>query len=661
MAKSRSAGGMQPADIAEMIEVGDPRLSPDGSRVAFVVTTMDLDANEYRSRIWVAAVDGSTPPRPVTAGEKRDGRPRWSPDGSRLAFVSHREEKGSGLYVLPIDGGGEVVRLASWPEEIDDLAWSPDGRRIAFGARARDEERYGKDKAKDQPPRRITNLFYRLDSVGWTVDRPRKLFVVDTDAVGKPVQLTDGPAQDGGLAWTPDGRSLLFSSSRHDNWDLDRATDLFSVPADGGKVKRLTATGMSRGRPSVSADGKRVAFVVNEDPSVSPANSEVGVLELKSGNEQVLTATLDRNCQPSLAGAGAPVWSGGDLYFQAEDHGNVPLYRVAADGSGKPELVLGGDRVVTGFDVRNGVIALTMATATTLSELYVLDGDEPRQLTSLGERFTADREIVAPERFTAVSADGEEVEAWLIRPAGFKDGKRYPVLLNIHGGPFSQYANKLFDEFQVEAGAGYAVLYANPRGSSGYGNAAAQSIRGRTAKVKPGTGWGGVDYDDLMAVVDTALDRFAFLDGERLGVLGGSYGGYMTTWIAGHTNRFKAACSERACNDLVALDASCDIATAFRSWVGASYLDDPDEWRRQSPITYVANITTPMLVLHSEEDLRCPIAQADALFSSLRLLGREVEMVRFPGESHELSRSGAPRHRVQRMDVILEWFSRYLQ
>ena len=652
-----------------MVEVSDPRVSPDGASIAFVVTTMDGDANEYRSRIWLADADGSSPPRPLTAGEKRDGKPRWSPDGSRLAFVSHRSEhsggdaaKGSQLFVLPVIGGGEVVRLASMPEEIDDLAWSPDGTRIAFGARLRDEERYSKEKAKDQPPRRMTRLFYRLDSVGWTVDRPRKLFVVDADGVAKPMQLTDGDAQDGGLAWSPKGDCVYFSSARHDDWDIDRATDLFSVSVQrSAKPKQLTATDGSYSRPSASPDGKRVAFVVG-NLKISPSNAQIAVLELSGGARRDVSSSLDRNCAPALAGAREPMWLDGDVYFQIEDRGNVPVYRASADGSGKPELVVGGDRVVSGFDAAGGTFAFTAATATSLTELFVLDGvGSERQLTHIGDAFASGREIIAPERFTATSTDGEEVEAWMLRPAGFKEGASYPAILNIHGGPFSQYANKLFDEFQVQAGAGYVVIYANPRGSSGYGEAFGRAIRGKTADVEPGTGWGGIDYDDLMAVTDTALRRFKFIDKRRLGVTGGSYGGYMTTWIAGHTKRFKAACSERACNDLIALDMSCDIATAFRTWVGKSSLEDPDEWRRQSPITYVNDITTPMLILHSEEDLRCPIAQADSLFSSLRLLGRDVEMVRFAGESHELSRSGAPRHRIQRMDVMLEWFDRYLK
>nr|MBA3655097.1 S9 family peptidase [Actinomycetota bacterium] len=628
---------MRSTDIAEMVDVGDPRVSPDGATIAFVVTTMDLDANEYRSRIWLAAADKSTPPRPVTSGEKRDGRPRWSPDGTRLAFVSHRSDsgdgpaKGSGLYVLPVAGGGEVVRLASWPEEIDDVAWSPDGRRIAFGARQRDEERYGKDKAKDQPPRRIDRLFYRLDSVGWTVDRPRHLFVVDGDGVGKPVAVTEGTAPSGGLGWTPDGKSLLFTSARHDTWDLDRASDLFRIAvadpvADAPKPKQLTETVAAHGRPSASGDGRRAAVTFAADPSVSPANTQIAVVELRSGDVRVVTEALDRNCAPMLVAAREPVWVGDDVYFQAEDRGGVPLYRVPGDGSGKPEVVIGGGRVVTGFDAAGGTLAFTAATATAPAELFVATPTGEVQLTSLGERFTAAREIVAPERFTATSSDGEEVEAWVMRPAGFKEGRKYPAILNIHGGPFSQYANKLFDEFQVQAGDGYVVLYANPRGSSGYGQAFARAIRGRTADVEPGSGWGGIDYDDLLAVVDQALTQFPFIDGGRLGVTGGSYGGYMTTWMVGHTDRFAAACSERACNNLIALESSCDIASAFRSWVGRSHLDDPDEYRRQSPITYVGDINTPLLILHSEEDLRCPVAQADELFTALRLLGREVEM-----------------------------------
>lgn len=650
---------MKPQAIGELANVAEPRLSPDGSMVAFVVSTVDLDKNAYRSRVWLASTDGSAPPRPFSAGEQRDATPRWSPDGRSLAFVSHREDEGCELYVLPVYDGGEAVQLATWAEEIEQLSWSPDGTQLAFIARQRDEERCGKKNAKDRPPRRITHLFHRLDSVGWTVDRPKQLFVVPADGARKPRALTSGPFEHSGASWSPDGTHIAFSAARHDRWDLDLATDIYTVDvALGGEPERVTTTRDQWSSPSWSPDGATIAAYWS-DPRVSPTHSQVATIPLDGGEPTLLSRELDRHCTP-FTGYRQPVWDDGDLLFLVEDSGNALLYRVPADGAGKPELVIGGDRTITGFASRSGVIAYTAGDATTLPDLFVLTDGEGRRLTSIGGRFSQDHDISTPERFTATAPDGAEVEAWLMRPAGFAAGGRYPVLLNIHGGPFMQYGNRFFDEFQVQTGAGYAVLYANPRGSSGYSEAWGRAIRGRNADVAPGSGWGGVDYEDLMAVVDEALRRFDFLDGERMGVLGGSYGGYMTSWIVGHTDRFKAACSERAVNDVLALEYGSDVAALFRTYVGLSHLDDPDEYRRWSPIEHVRAMTTPLLIMHSENDLRCPVGQADCLFTALRLLERDVEMVRFEGESHELTRSGAPKHRVQRLEILLEFFDRHL-
>jgi dipeptidyl aminopeptidase/acylaminoacyl peptidase len=297
--------------------------------------------------------------------------------------------------------------------------------------------------------------------------------------------------------------------------------------------------------------------------------------------------------------------------------------------------------------------------------VHVLVDGEERRLTHLGDAFTRSHPLAEPVHFTANSTDGTTVDAWLLLPpvgtAPAGGGDRLPVLLNIHGGPFSQYGNRFFDEFQVQASAGYAVLYANPRGSSGSGEAFARAIRGPKAAEDPGSGWGGVDYDDLMAVVDEALSRFEDLDADRLGVIGGSYGGYMTSWIIGHTDRFKAACSERACNNLFTFAHTSDIGASFPAgYIGTSHLDDPDEFLRQSPVTYYRDMRTPLLILHSENDLRCPIEQAEDLYVRLKMTGGDVEFVRFPGESHELSRSGAPCHRVERLELILDWFGRKL-
>ncbi|MBV8160829.1 MAG: S9 family peptidase, partial [Acidimicrobiia bacterium] len=473
-------------------------------------------------------------------------------------------------------------------------------------------------------------------------------------------QLTSGEFEDGGLSWSPDGTSLAFAAGRHETWDLDYAADLFTVSAAGSpdQPRRLTETGPAYGRPAWRPDGSAIAFHL-EDARSAPRHGQVGVLELESCQVRILTADLDRNCSPYPPTRG-PVWHGGDLLFTLEDGGNTHLYSVPADGSGKPELVVGGARQVGPFDAVGDTIAYTVTTPTALPELFVLVDGVERQLTHLGADLGHEVTLVAPERFTATSGDGSEVEAWLMRPVDAQPGRRYPTLLNIHGGPFTQYGSRLFDEFQVQVAAGYAVLYANPRGSSGYSEAWGRAVRGRTATADPGSGWGGVDYEDLMAVVDEAARRFDVVDRDRLGVLGGSYGGYMTSWIIGHTDRFKAAVSERACNNLLTMEHTSDVAGSFRTEIGVSHLDDPDEYRRQSPITYVRDMHTPLLILHSENDLRCAIEQAEELFVALRMLGRTPEFLRFPGESHELSRSGAPKHRVQRMEAILDFFERNL-
>jgi dipeptidyl aminopeptidase/acylaminoacyl peptidase len=647
-------------DVGHLTDVSQPRLSPDGATVAFVVTSVDLDDNSYRSRLWLAATDGSTPPRPFSSGEHRDGTPRWSPDGRLIAFVSHREEDGCEIYVLPVDAGGEAARLATWPEDVDDLEWSPDGTRLAFSARDRDEERYGKKEAKDQSPRRITRLFYRLDNAGFTVDRPRHLFVVPADGSAKPRAVTTGAANDDGLAWSPDGRTLAFGSQRHERWDLDLAGDVYTVDADlAGAPRPVTDGSAYFSLPSFSPTGDAIAAYWT-DALVGPTHSQVVVFPTGGGAPRFLSRDLDRNCAP-YPSVRAPVWDGTDLLFAAEDAGNTHLYRVASNGDDKPRLLLGGDRTIAAFDARAGVIAFAATDATTPTDLFVLVDGEERRLTSIGVRFPERHDLSTPERFTAVSADGSEVEAWIMRPAGFAAGARYPTVLNIHGGPFTQYGNRFFDEFQVQTGGGYAVIYANPRGSSGYSEAWGQAIRGPKAAEAPGSGWGGVDYDDLMAVTEEAVRRFDFVDGERLGVIGGSYGGYMTSLITSRTDRFRAAVSERAANDLLALETFSDFAGAFRTEVGPTHVDDPDEYRRMSPIEHVQTMHTPLLILHSENDLRCPVAQAEALFVGLRMLERDVEMVLFPGEGHELSRSGAPKHRVQRLEIILEFFDRYLQ
>jgi dipeptidyl aminopeptidase/acylaminoacyl peptidase len=644
---------MRPEDVYELTGVTDPRLRPGGKEVAYVVWSIDKDANEYHQSIWLAKTDGSEPPRRFTTG-KKDAQPRWSPDGKKLAFISKRTEDEKAprqLYVIPADGG-EPLCLTDLKEDPGEVAWSPDGTQLAFSARVRDEA-YEEEDDKKRAPRRFKRLLFKLDSVGWTGDRRKHLFVVPADGSAEAKQITDGDYEDSEPTWTPDGKSIAFSSARGDDWDIELLGDIYVVSADGGDPKRLTAGDSEHFAPSYSPDGKLLACKWSPGGYDFPRHTQIAVVDPESGGDRrILTASLDRQCSP-YPDLREPIWDGDSIVFGVEDHGNVHLYRVSPDG-GEPELVVDGTIVLSGYDIRDGVVVRAGTTSPNLSELYADD----TQLTSVGKGFAEGRELVAPERFTAVSKDGSEVEAWIIRPAGFEEGERYPVLVNIHGGPFTQYGNGFFDEFQVYAGGGYAVVYSNPRGSSGYSEDWGRAIMGPG---ELGPGWGSVDVEDVMAVTDTALEKFDFCDPDRVGVMGGSYGGFMTSWIVGHTNRFKAACSERAVNNFVSMYGSSDIGWVFKGYHGAFVHDSVDTYLQLSPWTYAKDIETPLLILHSENDLRCNVEQAEQLFTTLRLLKRDVELVRFPAETHELTRSGNPAHRVARFELLLDWFDRYLK
>jgi dipeptidyl aminopeptidase/acylaminoacyl peptidase len=643
---------MRPEDVYELTGVVDPRVRPGGhGEVAYVVWSIDRDANEYRQSIWVAKTNGSEPPRRFTTG-KNDASPRWSPDGSQLAFVAKRgdEKAKRQLYVMPV-GGGEPMCLTELKEDVGEPVWSPDGTRIVFSARV-PHDAYEEEDDKKREPRRFTRLLFKLDSVGWTGDRRRHLYVVPADGSAEPTQLTDGDFEDSRPTWTPDGESIAFSSARSDDWDLELKGDIYVVPATGGEPSRLTPNDASYYAPAYSPDGRLLAVKWDPGGYDFPRHTQIGVMNRDGSDFRLLTQSLDRSCDP-YPEIREPIWDDGAIVFAIEDHGNVHVYRVDPEG-GEPQLVAGGDIVLTGYDSLGGVLARTGSTAPNLAEVHVGD----RRLTEVGKGFAAGRELVEPERFSAISKDGSEVDAWVARPAGFEEGKRYPALLQIHGGPFTQYGNGFFDETQVYAGAGYVVLYANPRGSSGYAEDWGRAIMGPG---ELGPGWGSVDYEDLMGTVDTALERFDFIDPDRLGVLGGSYGGYMTSWIVSHTNRFKAACSERAVNHMLSMYGSSDVGWVFKGYHGAFAHEDPQLYLEMSPWLYAKEIETPLLIVHSEQDLRCNIEQAEQLFTTLRLLKKDVELVRFPAESHELTRAGNPVHRVRRFEILLDFFDRHLK
>ena len=425
----------------------------------------------------------------------------------------------------------------------------------------------------------------------------------------------------------------MVDGAAHDTWDLDLANDLFLVGLDGrARLPHRPRRGLSH--PSPSPDGASIAFLGNDDPMVDPKNPRVGVLDLASRQRRWISH-YDRNHAPTRRHL-APIWDD-------DASSRRPTTGAACRCAASPV----GAKAAETRDRRRAVRDRVRLAGHRRLHRDVGDDDgravrgrrgEERQLTAFGNAFVERVGLRPYERFTSRSSGGAEVDTWVVTPPDFDPDGSYPALLNIHGGPFTQYGNRFFDEVQLQARAGYMVVFANPRGSSGRETSRGRAIGGPKMRTDPGTGWGSVDFDDLMAVVDEALRRYPLIDAERLGVLGGSYGGYMTSWIVGHTDRFEAACSERAVNNLLTLEATSDIATAFRSQMGVNHLDDPSEYLARSPITFVPRIRTPLLMVHSEDDLRCPIEQAEQLFVALRPLGREVEFVRFPAESHELSR-----------------------
>jgi dipeptidyl aminopeptidase/acylaminoacyl peptidase len=647
---------MTPQDITRIRFVSDPQLSPDGRRVAFVVTVLSEEQDRYLSNIWTVDTAGGEPRR-FTTGPKRDTAPRWSPDGTRLAFVSEREpHKKAQLYVMPADGG-EPSRLTTLPNGVANPVWSPDGRRLAFIARVGgwQEPENEEERRRSKPARVITTLKYKMNGEGFVYDQRPHLFVVAAEG-GEPRQLTDGDFADADPAWSPDGRWLAFVSARHTDRDYDNAADVWIVSAEGGEPRQLTDTAGPVSFPAFAPDGRTIAYLGHRYPHEAGRNKRVYTIPVEGGAPVCLTAALDRTCAPFFASMG-PRWSadGRWLMFAVEDQGDVPIYRVRATGEAAPERLIGGARQIAALTASpdGQCLAFAAMEPTSPAEVFLChaDGGGEKQLTDLNRAWKAEVALSQPERLR-YERDGRQLDCWVMKPYGFEAGQRYPALLNIHGGPHTQYGHNFFDEFQVYAGAGYVVIYTNPRGSQGYGEDFTRAVIGD---------WGGGDFADVMAGLDEALRRCDCIDPERLGVMGGSYGGFLTSWAVGHTDRFKAACSERAVNNTYTLFGTSDIGHSF-SEAQSGYLpwENMAWYIEHSPLTYAKDIVTPLLIIHSEDDLRCPIEQAEQLYVALKKQRKEVMFVRFPDEDHELSRSGKPRHRLERFRFILEWFGKYL-
>jgi dipeptidyl aminopeptidase/acylaminoacyl peptidase len=636
---------MRPTDLSLLRTPTDVALAPDGSAAVVAVQRLDLDADAYRSDLWLVPTDGTAPPRRFTRGPI-DGSPRFSPDGRWLAFVRSTDEDKPQLHVMPVDGG-EPRALTDHPLGVSAPAWSPDSRRVAYVARVPEEGRYGTDPdvpPEKEPPRRITTFKYRLDNVGFTLDRRSHVFVVDAhDPDGEPTQITTGDYDHEAPTWHPDGSRIAFVSARHEGRDEDLSSDVLVVPAGGGEERRVTRTAGPVGHPAFAPDGERIYFAGVEGTDVVGRSTNLWAVPTDGAGPPTRLTDAERWEIDSDTPSPLAVTDAG-VTIAVQERGGVHLRRVPA-GGGEPELVLGGRRRVRAFAGAGGTLVAAVATDTSAGELVVLRDGREQVLTAFGADLAEQVSLRPMAELDASAPDGSRVHGWLVKPEG--DGP-FPVLLAIHGGPFTQYGHGLFDEAQVYAGAGYAVVLGNPRGSSGYGEAHGRSIVGD---------FGNLDAGDLLALLDEALED-PDLDAARVGVLGGSYGGWMSTWLAAHHGeRFRAAIVERA---LVAFDSftgSSDIGWYFTDHYAGT---DPARQRAQSPLTHAGKIQIPTLIIHSEQDWRCPVEQAQRLFVALKRRGVDTELLLFPGEGHELSRSGLPSHRVARFEAILDWWSRHL-
>jgi dipeptidyl aminopeptidase/acylaminoacyl peptidase len=682
--------GITEKDLFKFVWVGDPQISPDGSQIAFVRVSIDEKKDQYDATLWIARTDGSEPPRRLSGGT-RDTAPRWSADGKRLAFVRSAEREGqvqpSQIHVMSMDGG-EARPITDIPRGANNPAWSPDGRTIAFTATAKPSdlisekkdpsaaEKKDEDKPRESDVRVITEAVYRANGIaGWgfvDLDRPSHIWTVTVPDGGsempKPRQITSGEFGEGNIRWSPDGSQIYFISDRRkESYYHPRDSDLYAVPAGGGEPVRIASIDGTIGAYSFSSDGKRIAFVgqLHGNPVRSYSEPDLWVMDLPHGPPRNLTSAYDFDINGGLSGdqsaprgssPAGPVWSrdGRTVYIRVGEHGNANLKRVAVE-SGRVEEITRGNQDVMSYtaDAAGQQFAAVLSTQTTLGDLHVLSVDSraSKKLTTFNDELFGQLTLSEPEEIWYSSFDGRKIQGWILKPPGFEPSRKYPLILEIHGGPHAAYGNTFMHEFQWMAAKGYVVLFTNPRGSSNYGQEFGNIIQFR---------YPGDDYRDLMAGVDEVLKK-GYVDEKRLGVTGGSGGGLLTNWVVTQTTRFQAAVSQRDISDWSNFWYTADFTLFLPTWFRRAPFEDPADFAQRSPITHVAKIQTPLMFILGDEDWRTPpAAGGEELFRALKYLKRPTVMVRFPGENHELSRSGKPWHRVERLQHIVGWFDKWL-
>lgn len=671
-------------DLFDLQFTEDAQISPDGKHVAFVKVTVDKIGNKYNRNIWLADL-GSTPPRvrQFTFGAKADTTPRWSPDSKTLAFTSARGGKPQ-IYLIALEGG-EARAITALPAGASGPVWSKDGTRIAFNSSVSAEDREREDSGETEPPpnsaleakhrdevkeeaekkkadpKVITRFPYRTGTE-YMGDKYTHIYVMDIPAegeTGKPERISDGDLSFNEYNWSVDGKYIYSAQARDPENDLYSNQDVVRLNATGrlkpasGERKpfvRLTKPGYSHYTATPSPDGKWIALVRSNEKGSWGVSAELCVMKPNGSGIQPLTTKVDRNFDSFDWTADSKY-----LYFTPQDNGGVGLRRLNVNTGRVENLIDGGGRMIQSFSIsKAGDIAFTACSPDEPSALFWSKGGKTEQrLTEFNKKVLADIDLAKTEEIRYKSFDGREIQGWVLKPVGFKKGKKYPLAVNMHGGPHVMWGPAMpgmWLEWQLHAARGYAVFYCNPRGSDGYGSEFATVIQ---------SNWGDEVMEDVLTGVEKVVDM-GFVDEKRMALTGGSYAGYMTAWIVAHDHRFACAWSQRGLYSLLSFYGTSDIPHLLEHEFDIEFPQDEFEksWRH-SPLAYAKNIKTPLVIEHQENDFRCPISEAEQLYTVLKRLKREVVFIRYPREGHEMSRSGEPLHRVDRLNRMVDWFDKH--
>jgi dipeptidyl aminopeptidase/acylaminoacyl peptidase len=646
-------------DLFNLEVATDPQISPDGRTIAYVRRSNDIMTDRARPTIWLVDT-ASGQQRPLLAGAGSYSSPRWSADGTRLAYVASDSAGGSPQLYVRWMATGDSARITGLPDSPDSIAWSPDGRRIAYSMFVPDDgPKLGKapdkpDGAKWADPLQVIDaVTYRFDGAGYFKPGYTQIFWVPADG-GAPTQLTFGAVNAGGgqIAWTPDSRSVLFGANISKNWERElNESEVYRVSIDGGVPVALTDRKGPDGTPAVSPDGRLIAYTGSDEIGTAYRDSKLYVMGIDGSNKRMLAGNFDRSL-------GNPIWSsdGRSIYVLYDEHGSNRVARIGLDGSVRDVATgltgSGLDRPYSGgeFSVsRSGAVAVTVGDNLHPSDVGIASGGAMRKLTHLNEQLQA-KALGQPQKLAVTSSyDKRPIDAWMITPPDFDPAKRYPMILEIHGGPWSAYGPNFSTDDQLYAAGGYIVLYANPRGSTSYGQAFADGIE----KDYPGH-----DYDDLMSAVDAAIAT-GHVDPNNLFVTGGSGGGVLTAWIVGKTDRFRAAATQKPVIELASFSLTTDFAAGFSpGWGKERPWEDPMSYWKYSPLSLVGNVKTPTLVVVGSEDYRTPVSQAEQYYTALQLRGVPTALVKVPGASHG-GIAARPSQAAAKASAILAWFGKY--